>query len=347
MAFRGKGTGVIRCAFAVPPAEGAAARIGAELQVIRGMAVKPLHTHYDNLKVARNAPDAVIRAAYKTLSQTYHPDKHPGNPRAAEVMKILNASYGVLSDPVRRREHDQWIAREEARRHSVEAPTVAPDATETRARSSAPRRSTLSRLAGSLVALVLGTLRALAPLLLIGGIIGGIALFSDPKPPPKGPKPYTTQPSVPAAGEAQAAQPTAPPWVRPTLAPNGELWPTTGAYLVGEPRRHIKGLSEVTIDNSDVSDVHVKLVAIAASEAYPVREFFIPAGNRFTASKVASGTYDIRYRDLDTGALSRSQSFELTETETPEGIQYSTIEMTLYKVANGNMQSYDLAEEEF
>jgi DnaJ-class molecular chaperone len=33
-----------------------------------------IRTHYDNLKVARNAPDSVIKAAYKALCQTYHPD---------------------------------------------------------------------------------------------------------------------------------------------------------------------------------------------------------------------------------------------------------------------------------
>jgi hypothetical protein len=29
-----------------------------------------IHTHYDNLKVARNAPVSVIKAAYKALCQT-------------------------------------------------------------------------------------------------------------------------------------------------------------------------------------------------------------------------------------------------------------------------------------
>ncbi|MGH8807730.1 MAG: J domain-containing protein [Noviherbaspirillum sp.] len=73
-----------------------------------------IHTHYDNLKVARNAPPEVIRAAYKTLSQKYHPDRHGNSPDAIRVIQIINAAYAVLSDPVRRREHDEWIARTEA-----------------------------------------------------------------------------------------------------------------------------------------------------------------------------------------------------------------------------------------
>jgi hypothetical protein len=72
-----------------------------------------IHTHYDNLKVARLAPQEVIRAAYKALSQKYHPDKNPGDEKAARIMAILNSAYGILSDPVRRKEHDEWIAAEE------------------------------------------------------------------------------------------------------------------------------------------------------------------------------------------------------------------------------------------
>lgn len=72
-----------------------------------------IHTHYDNLKVARLAPQEVIRAAYKALSQKYHPDKNPGDEKAARIMAILNSAYGTLADPQRRREHDEWIAAEE------------------------------------------------------------------------------------------------------------------------------------------------------------------------------------------------------------------------------------------
>ncbi|ALP66397.1 J domain-containing protein [Paraburkholderia caribensis] len=72
-----------------------------------------IHSHYDNLKVSRDAPQEVIRAAYKTLSQKYHPDRRIDDPDAERVMKIINASYAVLSDPVQRKEHDEWLARKE------------------------------------------------------------------------------------------------------------------------------------------------------------------------------------------------------------------------------------------
>ena len=72
-----------------------------------------IHTHYDNLKVARLAPQEVIRAAYKALSQKYHPDKNPGDEKAARIMAILNSAYSTLADAQRRKEHDEWIAAEE------------------------------------------------------------------------------------------------------------------------------------------------------------------------------------------------------------------------------------------
>jgi DnaJ-class molecular chaperone len=76
-----------------------------------------MRTHYDNLKVAKDAPPEVIRAAYKVLCQKYHPDKHKGNPAEAErIMKIINASYAALSDEETRKAHDRRIEREEATR---------------------------------------------------------------------------------------------------------------------------------------------------------------------------------------------------------------------------------------
>lgn len=57
--------------------------------------------------------------------------------------------------------------------------------------------------------------------------------------------------------------------------------------------------------------------------------------------------YDIRYRDLHSGGLSRSEAITLSEVHTDEGAQYSNFTMTLYKVKNGNMKTYGLSEAEF
>lgn len=72
-------------------------------------------THYDNLQVARNASPEVIRAAYRGLTQRYHPDRNPDDPERYErIMKLINRAFEVLSDPRRRAAHDAWIAEQEA-----------------------------------------------------------------------------------------------------------------------------------------------------------------------------------------------------------------------------------------
>lgn len=89
-------------------------------------------THYDNLKVSRDAPIEVIRAAYRSLAQRYHPDVHPDKEKAARIMRIVNTSYEVLSDPIKRREHDRWI-------ENVETP-ITPSPVEPRPAAPPPAR---------------------------------------------------------------------------------------------------------------------------------------------------------------------------------------------------------------
>jgi curved DNA-binding protein CbpA len=82
----------------------------------RGPALTKFRTHYDNLQISRSASLEVIKAAYRTLSAKYHPDRNRGDSRSAEIMSILNSSYAVLSDDDARRQHDAWIKRQEAPR---------------------------------------------------------------------------------------------------------------------------------------------------------------------------------------------------------------------------------------
>jgi curved DNA-binding protein CbpA len=54
----------------------------------------------------------VIRAAYKALAQKHHPDKNGNSEQSIRMMKIVNESYEVLSNPESRKRHDEWIARQ-------------------------------------------------------------------------------------------------------------------------------------------------------------------------------------------------------------------------------------------
>ena len=73
--------------------------------------MRRFRTHYDNLKVSRDAPPEVIRSAYKALANKYHPDRNHGSERALRAMQAINTSFEALDDPVRRKAHDEWIDR--------------------------------------------------------------------------------------------------------------------------------------------------------------------------------------------------------------------------------------------
>ena len=63
--------------------------------------------YYRTLGVLDDAEDIVIKAAYKALAQRYHPDKWVGNKdEATRRMSDINEAYGVLSDPVKRKQYD-------------------------------------------------------------------------------------------------------------------------------------------------------------------------------------------------------------------------------------------------
>ncbi|WP_333874834.1 J domain-containing protein [Methylobacter sp.] len=73
-------------------------------------------THYDNLKIRRNASNATIRAAYKALMQKYHPDKFDGSVQEAlRITKIIQHSYEILIHFDKRAKHDRWISELEAK----------------------------------------------------------------------------------------------------------------------------------------------------------------------------------------------------------------------------------------
>ena len=91
----------------------------------------------------------------------------------------------------------------------------------------------------------------------------------------------------------------------------------------------------------------VKLVAIDSSKTSPIRHFYIAANSDFKLNSIRAGKYDVRYLDLSSGALSRSEPFELEETTEFDRTNYSNVTMTLYKVSAGNMQTYPLLPEEF
>lgn len=64
--------------------------------------------YYELLGVSKNASEADIKKAFRSLARQYHPDANKEDPRAAEKFKEVNEAYQVLSDSDRRAKYDQF-----------------------------------------------------------------------------------------------------------------------------------------------------------------------------------------------------------------------------------------------
>ena len=64
--------------------------------------------YYEVLGVSKDADDAALKKAYRTLAKQYHPDTNQGNPEAEAKFKEASEAYAVLSDADKRRQYDQF-----------------------------------------------------------------------------------------------------------------------------------------------------------------------------------------------------------------------------------------------
>ncbi|WP_313177518.1 J domain-containing protein [Massilia sp.] len=298
-----------------------------------------IHTHYDNLKVARGAPGEVVRAAYKALSQKYHPDKNPGDEKAARIMAIVNTAYNTLSDPVRRKEHDEWIAAEEwevewlessgeeggrTREGNWEAPPPA-----------LPRPSLWRDPKWWLGILGGVTAGAGAVFLLLqppGVLPSALAFNARPAAAPRtegtAPTPGLTPAPAPvseaepdvwagldgarlpasqvkALAVTQLVVPPRQPDCATDLAtpgaPNGEPWPADSGYIAGYPVGNQGKEMSVVVDNSaNEAPVFVKIHDL--DRRSNVRHAYVESHATFTVDGLAAGRYEVRYQNVVTEA---------------------------------------------
>ena len=64
--------------------------------------------YYEVLGVDKNADEATIKKAYRTLAKKYHPDMNPGDKEAEAKFKEVNEAYDVLSDPDKKAKYYQY-----------------------------------------------------------------------------------------------------------------------------------------------------------------------------------------------------------------------------------------------
>ena len=287
-----------------------------------------IHTHYDNLKVARQAPREVIRAAYKALSQKYHPDKNPGDDKAARIMALLNTAYGTLADPQSRREHDEWIAaeewevdwtqggRREERRGKRAAETGGANRHKKKAARAQPAWRGWKLWCGMAACFGLGGL---------GGVLmqsklelmpanpeSALAIRTVPKAEPatlalaafeQTPLAMIAAPEVKIAAVSQVVLPSAPPVCDETpalTAPNGQAWPKRSGPVSGFPFGNKGADMRVTVDNRGNGwPVLVKLYDL--ERRANVRYLFILAHDKLIVDQLAFGKYEVRYQKINAG----------------------------------------------
>lgn len=327
-----------------------------------------IRTHYDVLNVSRNASIEVIRAAYKTLSQKYHPDKFQSEvdkQKANRIMFMLNDAYQVLSDPLQRFEYDNWIAEQEKQQAisqnngktitvNLDYGSIASIANRSSKKFSNSLQSTWlgfsSFLRRFIRELSITLLKMAIPLIIVGLCIFMLINFFD-----KSPEPVTTSVTSEPIITPSVVEPVSPNNTDESSnkklhrkAPNGQPFPDRPTYVKGYPKLNTDGLSTITVENTqNTSDIFGKLIYLDNGQPQAVRHFFIPAGGGFIMRDVAKGNYDIRYKDLDNGDIAKSEPFEVQEFDDGTGTQFSNITMTLYKVANGNMRTTQISESEF
>jgi DnaJ-class molecular chaperone len=73
-----------------------------------------MRNFYSVLQVASKAGEAEIKAAFRTLAKTCHPDLRPGDRQAEEVFQEAKQAYMVLSNAESRKMYDAFLAERNA-----------------------------------------------------------------------------------------------------------------------------------------------------------------------------------------------------------------------------------------
>ncbi len=301
-----------------------------------------IHSHYDNLKVSRDAPQSVIKAAYRTLSQQYHPDISK-DPDAARIMGIINGSYTVLSNPIKRKEHDTWLDFHEKDHSTYSTPQQEPTQ-EAQTSSINGQQSLFQKLNSTFRTVPISIWLTLGFL----GFIGGnyfVEQFNSSS--TYTPSTSTYSAPLPHDVTTQKTIFQEEKYEKPLVAPNGEQWPHSAGYLKNYALGNTGGLSTISIDNTQQQhDLYVKLIAQDSNTA--VRHVYIPKKSKFIIKDIAIGNYELRYKDLNTGRVHKAETIiRLIERPTYNGVEYGNIHMTLYQVPNGNMRTHQITEEQF
>lgn len=306
--------------------------------------MKKMRTHYDNLKVSKDAPIEVIQAAYRSLAKKYHPDINKDNPDAARIMQIINSSYEILSNPQKRKEHDSWIIKETWReRAEATLKQNAPTPTPTPTQEVKKDKKSLITKTIDLIFSIFSLLRLGLGLCVIGfvsyAIISGIFKTSVSLTDNKNDNSQIIESSkqktfVNSSNICDASV-------------QNRKWPISPTIFNQKDRRN--GLSSLTLDNTrNNEDIYVRFTFEQDKNTSKfLREVFIPAGNYAVLEKIPVGIYRVKTQNTKTGCVQISEPITMIERKTTTGIEYSDNSLTFYPVINGNTHFSTLPASQF
>lgn len=296
-----------------------------------------------------DAPIEVIQAAYRTLAKKYHPDKNNGNPEAERIMQIINTAYEVLSDPIKRAEHDAWIARENGKRFAKSESTHSESKSENAKADSytnetSPGKKHKRQIGLSALKVLFACFKVVGRYAIVFGvIIGLVKLVSTSN------KNSLNDKNVSSELPAKTLNASVKSGCsgRQATHPDGRAWSNVAQVMNTLDNR--KGLSSLLLDNSrNNQDLWVKLVLSQDIHTRNyAREVFIPAHQQLKLLNVASGQYVVKMMNVFDGCAQVSPVIDLVEVSTKEGIEYSDHSLTFYPVINGNAHLSALPSSQF
>ncbi|ERL56052.1 J domain-containing protein [Psychrobacter aquaticus] len=359
-----------------------------------------LHTHYDTLMVSRSASPEVIRAAFKSLCQKYHPDKN-NHADADRIMQQFNEAYSILSNPVERNKYDkQLLDYEENANQASQQKNYRHFSNEESSNTSKRKNNVViinipdsisfsnakhhvNNFLSKAKPLLLKTLKVIFYIVILITLINVFVTYigdsnsndatndlydaqrevqdaarelDEAVPELDDYEDYSYVPDIPEdildtsentfVDDSELQQVLSTNYK--THAPNGEIFPSSANYVAGYPQLNDNGASILTIDNSQNTEaIFGKLYYLDETEDLAVRHFYIQGGGGFNIRNISPGYYDVRYKDLENGHISKSEPVLIEEYEDYDSVRFSEITMTLYKVSDGNMETYAIPENEF
>jgi len=231
-------------------------------------------SHYEILNITREAPDFLIRAAYKSLSQKYHPDVNPDDPDANATMAAINYAYQTLSDAQKRKSYDQWLDKQIVRRTEPFGTRRSTENSFKTAKKSRPRkRITIRSLLGAIINFIFLALITLFVLddPQIAEMRGDLM-------------------DVVKASMRSASAPSAQEEVPLTS-------PVSTGFLKGYRQQTLDGPNLILVSNAANNfDAEARLVSLQDDSTNILRFFYVKSGETIEIEGLGNSYYEVRFR---------------------------------------------------